>query len=193
MLLAVSVRELQPTGYSLSSKLDLTAFKSSGKEIKRISDIFLSGAISYHRLFPRGKHMCPLWGKELRNTLHHQHCCQLSKENALFQRFPIFRRYLKLVWFFSLKQGHLFSFWRKKNMCLKSWGGLILAGCWVPTKAALSPPNSALWGEKIHTEGSRVDIRTGRVTHRKQTWFGEISLICCQSNQSRAKRNKPKS
>ena len=46
-----------------------------------------------------------------------------------------------------------------KNKC----GGLTLAGCQVPTKAALSlPPPQLDRGEKNITKGSWVEIRTGR-------------------------------
>lgn len=76
------------------------------------------------------------------------------------------------------------------NLCvLHTCGGFTLAGCWVPTKFALSLLLDR--GEKI--KGSWIGIRAGRFyllrSQAKQIGLEEMSWIHHQSNQNRAMKN----
>jgi len=71
-------------------------------------------------------------------------------------------------------------------------GGLTLAGCKVPNKAAPSVSSSSgRQGRENTTKGLRVDIRTGRdhspvnVTGKTDSTWGESNLMYYQSKQSR--------
>uniref|UniRef100_A0A8B9MHG9 Pleckstrin homology domain containing A1 n=1 Tax=Accipiter nisus TaxID=211598 RepID=A0A8B9MHG9_9AVES len=75
-----------------------------------------------------------------------------------------------------------------------NYGGLMLAGCQVPTKATCSLTSPAGQGRENKTKCSWVEKRTGR-DHSLITVMGKTDLtwgklIYCQSNQSRVMRNK---
>jgi len=87
-------------------------------------------------------------------------------------------------------------------LLLCQWRGSLLrfslAGCQVPTKAALSLPLLIWTGDRQYHARLMGQDEDREITHQlplwaKQTQSGEISLIYHQLNQSRLMRNKTKS
>lgn len=117
MLSAVLVTKLKPTGYVLSSKLDWIAFQSCLRKGNQTCTRYLSTL--NHHLLPRGKHACPLCGKELRNALHQQRVCSFLKKIHFFNFLPCFLEAFtnNLVLFFKavlLRRANYFLFEAKK-------------------------------------------------------------------------------